>query len=136
MEIVGIGTIIIECLRIGRLIEKHGEQFLSRVFTEREIRWCQSRKRPLEQFASSWAAKEAILKCLGTSWRPGLAWTDIEIRTEAGTGTLRVFLRGALKELAQQHGVGTILLSTSHCRAYATAYATAVRSRVPAQPSL
>jgi holo-[acyl-carrier protein] synthase len=136
MEIVGIGTTIVECLRIGRLIERHGEQFLTRVFTEREIRWCQARKRPLEHFAASWAAKEAILKCLGTTWRPGMAWTDIEIRSEAVTGALRVILRGALKELEQQHGIGAVLLSTAHCRAYATAYATAVRSHVPAQPGL
>jgi holo-[acyl-carrier protein] synthase len=136
MEIVGIGTNIVECIRIGRLIEKHCEQFLSRVFTDREVRWCQARKRPLEHFAAFWAAKEAILKCLGTTWRPGMAWTDIEIRSETGTGTLRVLLRGPLKELAQQHGIGTVLLSTSHCRAYAMAYATAVRSRVPTQPSI
>src|ERR1700676_692738 len=129
MDILGIGTDIIECLRIGRLIEKHGEQFLTRIYTSREIRFCQARKRPLEHFASCWAAKEAIFKCLGTSWRPGLAWTDIEIRTEAGSGTPRVVLRGVLKELAQRHGIGAVLLSTSHCRAYATAYATAVRSR-------
>src|SRR3954447_6159718 len=120
MEIVGIGTDIVECLRIGRLIEKHGEQFLMRVFTEREIRFCQARKRPLEHFAGRWAAKEAVLKCLGTSWRPGLAWTDIEIRSDA-EGLPRVVLRGAVKELAQKRGVGMILLSMSHCRAYATA---------------
>jgi holo-[acyl-carrier protein] synthase len=134
MEIVGIGTNIVECLRIGRLIEKHGEQFLSRIYSEREIHFCQARKRPLEHFAGYWAAKEAILKCLGANGRSGVVWTDIEIRTEAGTGTPRVVLRGALKELAQQHNIGTVLLSTSHCRAYAMAYATAVCSRVPAQP--
>src|SRR5205814_3809675 len=132
MDIVGIGTDIIECLRIGRLIEKHGEQFLTRVFTDREIRFCQARKRPLEHFAECWAAKEAILKCLGTAWRPGLAWGDIEVRVEAGSP--RVTLRGALRELASERGIGTVLLSTSHCRAYATAYATAVRSRVPTLP--
>jgi holo-[acyl-carrier protein] synthase len=133
MEIVGIGTDIVECLRIGRLIEKHGEQFLSRIYSEREIHFCQARKRPLEHFAGYWAAKEAILKCLGAGGRT-VAWTDIEIRTEAGTGTPRVVLRGALKELALRHNIGSILLSTSHCRAYATAYATAVSSLLPAQP--
>jgi holo-[acyl-carrier protein] synthase len=126
MEIVGIGTEIVECLRIGRLIEKHGEQFLTRIYTDREIRFCQSRKRPLEHFAGRWAAKEAILKCLGTGWRPGMTWTDIEIRQEK-SGVPRVVLRGALGELAQERGVGTVLLAMSHCRAYATAYATALR---------
>jgi holo-[acyl-carrier protein] synthase len=131
MEIVGIGTDIIECIRIGRLIQKHGEQFLARIFTEREIRFCQARKRPMEHFAVRWAAKEAVLKCLGTTWQPGLAWTDIEIRHNA-TGMPRVVLRGAVLDLAQRRGAGTILLSVAHCRAYATAFATAVRSRMPA----
>jgi holo-[acyl-carrier protein] synthase len=129
MDIVGIGTDIIECIRIGRLIQKHGEQFLSRVYTEREMRFCQARRRPFEHFAVRWAAKEAVLKCLGTKWRPGMAWTDIEVRHDP-SGMPRVTLRGALKDLAQQRGVGSILLTMSHCRAYATAYATAVRSRV------
>jgi holo-[acyl-carrier protein] synthase len=126
MDIVGIGTNIIECLRIGRLIEKHGEQFLSRVYTAREIRFCQARKRPLEHFASHWAAKEAVLKSIGTCWKPGLAWTDVEIRHHAG-GTPRVILRGAIHELAELHGVGVVLLSMASCRAYATAFATALR---------
>ena len=127
MDIVGIGTEITECLRIGRLIEKHGEQFLSRIYTSREIRFCQARKRSLEHFASHWAAKEAVLKSLGTRWKPGLAWTDIEIRHAAG-GTSRVILRGAIREIAENHGINTVLLSMASCRAYATAYATAIRS--------
>src|SRR5439155_9903409 len=69
MEIVGIGTDIVECLRIGRMIEQHGELFLTRVYTEREVRYCQGRKHATEHFAGRWAAKEAILKCLGTGWR-------------------------------------------------------------------
>src|SRR5256885_16961558 len=80
MEIVGIGTDIVECLRIGRMIEQHGELFLGRVYTEREGRYCQARKRAVEHFAGRWAAKEAILKCLGTGWRRGLSWTDPQIR--------------------------------------------------------
>src|SRR5262245_48265271 len=134
MDIVGIGTDTVECIRIGRLIERHGEQFLSRVYTEREMRSCQARKRPYQHFAVRWAAKEAVLKSLGIKWRPGMAWTDIEIRHDAA-GIPRVVLRGAIKDLARQRGVGAILLSTSHCRAYATAYVTAVRSRVPAPPA-
>jgi len=130
MEIVGIGTEIVECLRIGRLIQKHGEQFLMRVYTEREIRSCQARKRPLEHFAGRWAAKEAVLKCLGTSWRPGTALTDVEVRCDAA-GLPQVVLRGAVKDLAQRRGVGAVLLSMASCRAYATAYATALRKGTP-----
>ena|SRR5579871_3633963 len=126
MEIVGIGTDIVECLRIGRMIEQHGELFLNRVYTEREIRYCQARKRATEHFAGRWAAKEAILKCLGTSWRRGLCWTDLEIRNERN-GQPRVHICGAAKDVAQGLRVSDILLTISHCRAYATAYALAVR---------
>ena len=127
MDIVGIGTDIVECLRIGRMIEQHGELFLSRVYTERELRYCQARKRAVEHFAGRWAAKEAILKCLGSGWRKGLCWTDMEIRNDP-SGQPVVLLCGAAKESAQQLRISDILLSISHCRAYATAYAVAVRS--------
>ena len=126
MEIVGIGTDIVECLRIGRMIEQHGELFLNRVYTEREIRYCQARKRALEHFAGRWAAKEAILKCLGAGWRRELCWTDLEIRNEPN-GQPRVHICGAAKDVAQGLRVSDILLSIAHCRAYATAYAMAVR---------
>jgi holo-[acyl-carrier protein] synthase len=127
MEIVGIGTDIVECLRIGRMIEQHGELFLERVFTAREIRYCQQRKRATEHFAGRWAAKEAVFKCLGTGWSRGMAWTDIEIRNEPN-GRPHVLMCGAAKDLAQALGIADILLSISHCRAYATAYALAIRS--------
>jgi holo-[acyl-carrier protein] synthase len=126
MEIVGIGTDIVECLRVGRMIEEHGELFLTRVYTEREVRYCQSRKRATEHFAARWAAKEAILKALGTGWRRGLGWTDMEVRIEA-SGRPQVLLCGVAKDIAQAQRVSDILISMSHCRAYATAYALAVR---------
>jgi holo-[acyl-carrier protein] synthase len=125
MEIVGIGTDIVECLRIGRMIDQYGELFLQRVYTEREVRYCQGRKRATEHFAGRWAAKEAILKCLGTGWRKGLCWTDMEIRN-AASGQPQVLLCGAAKDIAQGLRISNILLSISHCRAYATAYAVAV----------
>ena len=126
MEIVGIGTDIVECLRIGRMIEQHGELFLARVFTEREIRYCQGRKHATEHFAGRWAAKEAILKCLGTGWRRGISWTDLEVRNDPA-GKPRVRLRGAAREQADQLQISDILLTLSHCRAYATASAIALR---------
>ncbi|MHB1424990.1 MAG: holo-ACP synthase [Gemmataceae bacterium] len=126
MEIVGIGTDIVECLRVGRMIEEHGELFLVRVYTEREIRYCQSRQRATEHFASLWAAKEAILKSLGLPWRRGLSWTDMEVRMEAAHRP-KVLLCGTALDIAQGQRISDILLSLSHCRAYAVAHALAVR---------
>ena len=125
MDIFGIGTDIIECPRIGKMIEQHGELFLRRVYTEREIRYCQSRKHAIEHFAGRWAAKEAILKCLGSGWRRGLCWTDMEVRNDPA-GKPQVLMCGGAKDLAQSLRISDIYLSISHCRAYATAYAIAV----------
>jgi len=125
MEILGIGTDIIECPRIGKMIEQHGELFLRRVYTEREIRYCQSRKHAIEHFAGHWAAKEAILKAIGTGWARGIAWTDLEVRNTLNSGP-RVLVCGGAKEVTRRRGIGDILVSISHCRTYATAYALAV----------
>jgi holo-[acyl-carrier protein] synthase len=126
MDILGIGTEIVECLRIGRLIERHGEQFLTRVYTDREIRFCQARKRSREHFAERWAAKEAVLKALGVQWHRGLSWTDIEVQS-APDGRSEVVLAGAVRETAASLRLSGVLLSLSHCRAYAVAHAVALR---------
>ena len=125
MDILGIGTDIIECPRIGKMIEQHGELFLRRVYTEREIRYCQSRKHAIEHFAGRWAAKEAILKALGTGWSRGIGWTDIEVRNGPDDRP-QVLVCGAAREIARERGIGEILVSISHCRTYATAYALAI----------
>lgn len=126
MNIVGIGTEIVECLRIRRMIEDHGEQFLLRVFTEKEIRFCQSRRHATEQFASRWAAKEAVIKCLGALGGKENRWSDIEIDSDEN-GNTHATIRGGLRESLETHGVPEILLSVSFCRAYATATAIAMR---------
>lgn len=125
MVILGIGTDIIECPRIGMMIEQHGELFLRRVYTDREIRYCQGRKHAMEHFAGRWAAKEAILKAIGSGWSRGIAWTDVEVRNQPG-GQPKVLVCGGAKEIAAQRGIADIMISISHCRTYATAYALAL----------
>lgn len=123
--IVGIGTDIVEVVRIGQMIEKHGEVFLERVFTAGEIRYCHGRKHAMEHYAGRWAAKEAILKCLGTGWSKGISWTDLEVLNEL-SGAPRVTLAGVAADIAKNRGIGEIMISISHCRAYAVAYALAL----------
>jgi holo-[acyl-carrier protein] synthase len=126
MEIVGIGTEIVECVRIGRMIQAHGELFLARVFTPKELRHCQKRKNPTEHFAGQWAAKQAVLKALGIHSVKRVAWTDLEILHVTGHRP-NVHLQGMIKDHAQQQRVSEILVTLAQCRAYATAYAIALK---------
>jgi len=123
--VLGIGTEIAECLRIARMIERHGELFINRVYTADEVRYCQSRRQSTQHFAARWAAKEAVLKALGIGARRGGAWTEIEIRN-VSSGQTAVAVRGAVKDIVEQLGVSKVLVSVAHCRTHATAYALAL----------
>jgi holo-[acyl-carrier protein] synthase len=125
MVIVGIGTDIVEVVRIGKMIERHGEVFLNRVFTDDEIRYCQRRKEYTQHYAGRWAAKEAVMKTLGTGFSRGVGWRDIEVCSNR-SGQPSIVLRGGAREFSQQAGVSGVLITISHCRAYATATAIAV----------
>ena len=127
MDIAGIGTQVMECVRVRKLIDRHGEVFLRQVYTDRETRQCNAKKQATEQFTAVWAAKEAVLRSLGTTWRRGVAWTDIEVVCENG-GPPEVVVTGATAELLAARGVGGFLLTTAHCRNFATATSIAVRA--------
>jgi holo-[acyl-carrier protein] synthase len=124
-RIIGIGTDIVEIVRIGRMVERHGELFLQRVYTEGEIRYCQRRKECYPHFAGRWAAKEAVMKTLGTGWTRGVGWQDIEVQS-AKSGQPSIVVHGGARDFANQLGIDEILITISHCRAYATATAIAV----------
>ena len=123
--IAGLGTDIVEIVRIGEMIERHGELFLGRVYTEQEIAYCQRRAASYQHFAGRWAAKEAVLKALGTGWAKGIGWRDIEVVSLPG-GKPQIHIHGAVKELAAARGISDFLCSISHCRSHATATAIAV----------
>ena len=74
MHILGVGTDIVECLRIAQMIERYGELFIQRVYTEHEISYCSTKSAATQHYAGHWVAKEAVLKALGTSWRRGIRW--------------------------------------------------------------
>lgn len=132
-EILGIGTEITECLRIARMIDRYGELFINRVYTSEEIGFCRSRTQATQHFTARWAAKEAVLKALGGSWGRGIHWRDIEVRNESD-GRLVVGVRGGARELVEQLGVARVLVTVSHCRTHATAYAIAVGTGRKAAP--
>ena len=124
MAILGMGTDIIECLRIAKMIERHGELFICRVYTEHEIDYCAASNAATQHYAGRWAAKEAVMKALGTGWVRGLSWRDIEIRnTPTGVPFVR-FHRGA-RDIYQRSGIERMHVTISHCRTHATATAVA-----------
>lgn len=124
--ILGLGTDIVEIVRIGQMIQRHGERFLTRVYTGDEIRYCQRRKESFPHFAGRWAAKEAVMKTLGTGFIKGVSFLDIEIASQK-SGRPVVAMHGGTREFAQRIGIDEVLITISHCRAYATATAIAIR---------
>ncbi len=120
--ILGLGTDIVEIFRIGRLIERHGDHFLQKIYTGEEIRYCQRRREYLQHYAGRWAAKEAVMKVLGTGLSQHVSWKDIEVPA-LPSGQPQVVLHGPVRDLAQAIGIEQVLITISHCRAYATATA-------------
>ncbi len=124
--IVGLGTDIVEVARIGRMIEQHGDSFVQRIYTAAEVAYCQQRKHSAEPFAGRWAAKEAVMKALGTGFIQGTHFQEIEVVSEE-SGRPRIVLHGSTGEFAKQLGIDEVLITISHCREYATATAIGVR---------
>ncbi len=122
MNLLGHGIDIIECERIKEVWDRHGDRFLRRVFTPREIEYCLAKKNPLPHLAGRFAAKEAVLKVLGTGWRGSIAWTDVEV-TRAPSGQPSILLTGHSACIAGQMGIQTIQVSITHTRVYAAASA-------------
>jgi holo-[acyl-carrier protein] synthase len=125
MSIIGIGTDIVENARIKKMIEQHGEHFVERVFTAREIQYCTERKTSEQHFAARWAAKEAVLKVLGTGWIAGITWTDVEVVKDA-SGAPHIDLHGEAADIAAEKGIDEIQITLSHCKEYAVAFAVGV----------
>jgi len=125
MRIIGHGIDIVETARVARMIDEHGDRFLQRCFTEGERDYATDRRRYLEHLAGRFAAKEAILKVLGTGWRGGIAWTDAEVvREVSGKPTVR--LHGKCDQVAAELGIVEWWLSISHIHSHATASAIGV----------
>lgn len=128
MPILGHGIDIVETSRIGGMLEEHGRRFLDRVFTPAEQEYCaRNHKRYIERLSGRFAAKEAVLKVLGTGWRGGIAWTDIDIRCEP-SGQPKVVLTGECLRIASELGIERWHVSISHIETHATASAIGLRA--------
>ena len=119
--IVGIGSDMAEVPRLRQAIERHGERFLERVFTPLEISYCRAHRNSDERFAARFAAKEAAMKALGTGWRKGVTWRDIEV-SNASSGQPRLTFTGKAKEIFQGLGGTHIHLSLTHTADHALAH--------------
>jgi len=122
MSILGHGLDLVECARIAQVLRDHGQRFLDRVLTPAEQERAKQFKNPIPFIAGRWAAKEAILKMIGTGWRGGIAWTDMEILPDA-LGRPVVTFTGETARLAGQLGIRRILLSITHTEHHAAASA-------------
>ncbi|HEY7679990.1 MAG TPA: holo-ACP synthase [Terriglobia bacterium] len=118
--IVGIGVDIAEVARLRQAIERHGERFLHRVFTPLEISYCQRHRNRYDRFAARFAAKEAAMKALGTGWRRGISWRDLEV-INAPSGKPSLNLTGRAQEIFRSLGGTRVLLSLTHTDDYALA---------------
>lgn len=121
MNILGHGIDLVDTPRIERLLGEHEQRFLDRVFTQGERAYCEcGGKLRVQRYAARFAAKEAVLKVLGTGWSGGIAWTDVEVLREP-TGRPTVQLHGEAAAVAQRQGVVAWHISLSHLQGHALA---------------
>ena len=122
MNIIAHGIDLVECGRIERAWRQHPERFLGRILTQSERCYCERMKNPVPHIAGRFAAKEAVMKVLGTGWRGQIAWTDIET-TNDGAGQPHVRLSGHSQQVARDRGITQILISITHTQDHAAASA-------------
>lgn len=118
------GVDMVDCKRLRQAIDRHGDRFLHRVFTPAELNYCLGKKREIEHLAGRFAAKESVLKLLGTGLIGKMKWTDIEVVNEA-SGAPKARLSGECLEVARRKNLGEIQISISHIETHAIASAIA-----------
>jgi holo-[acyl-carrier protein] synthase len=126
MSIVGIGTQILECVRVRELIDQHGELFLQQVFTDSEIAWCNNQKHTTEYFTALWAVKEAAFRAMGVTSRRTYRWKDLVVQGST-IAALRLLAHGASRDQMEQQGISHFLVTAAYCRVFATATVLALR---------
>ena len=127
MKIIAHGIDLVDFPRIAAMVARHDRRFLDRVFTAKEQADANAVKNTTEKLAGRFAAKEAVLKLLGTGWRGKIAWTDIEIVNNA-MGQPIVDISGEVLRIADEQGIEQITLSITHTADFAIASAVALRA--------
>ena len=119
--ILGTGVDIAEVPRIRESIERYGQRFLRRIYTDGEIQYCESKASRFESYAARFAAKEAGMKALGTGWSRGVRWRDIEVVRPKGQRPTIQF-HGQAAAIADKLGTKNVALSLTHTREQALAH--------------
>jgi len=125
MTIIAHGIDLVDFHRIEDMVKRHQKRFLDRVFTPAEQAYADATRNPTEKLAGRFAAKEAVLKLLGTGWRGKIAWTDIEI-TNNPAGQPQVALKGQVEQIAANLNIKNISISITHTANFAIASAVAL----------
>lgn len=120
MSVLGIGVDLVECARIQHSLDRFGDRFLHRVFTDGEIEYSMSMKFPARHLAARFAAKEAVSKAFGTGIGKAMGWRDIDVRKKPSGEPFLVFGDGA-ERLARERGVTHALITLSHSEQHAVA---------------
>ena len=120
MSVLGVGVDLVECGRIQRSIDRFGDRFLHRVFTDGEIEYSMSMKFPARHLAARFAAKEAVSKAFGTGIGKAMGWRNIDIRKKESGEPFLVF-SGPAETFAAERGVTSALITLSHTENYAVA---------------
>jgi holo-[acyl-carrier protein] synthase len=118
--IIGIGVDVVEISRLRRVIERQGDRFVHRVFTEAEREYCGAHRDPAPNYAVRFAAKEAVFKAIGTGWAKGVTWLDVEVCRKTQEAPFLV-LHGEAQRVSLSLGVQSMHLSLSHSEGVAVA---------------
>lgn len=118
--IIGTGVDIVEVFRMKDATDRWGDSFLTKVFTAREIKYCNSKRFSCQHFAARFAAKEAVVKAIGQPRKFPVKWTDVEILNDS-EGKPMIEFRDAAAKLKKIKKIGDVILSMSHSKNYAIA---------------
>ncbi len=118
-NIIGLGLDATDIPRIASTMERYGQRFIQRLFTEGEIAYCMRRRHPAIHFAGRFASKEAAMKALGTGHTQGVLWRDVEVVRRGGPPQLR--LHGGAERRFAAMGGRSSLLTITHSDALAMA---------------